>query len=156
MKIKLLLFFLAIPFLSGAQEHNFIHYNVKIYSYKNSKLFGDKNYWLFYKIDWNNKVIQYVDFEFKDEDETPDLRNVRNLFKNIDKEIFVVLSSKKIKVKRIPRTKRAWNDFATPRKRDAVPATIYFIDGDTLRTKNKRVKLNLDKDLTIRYQQEKH
>lgn len=159
MKFKLALFLLIHCFLSRGQTQEIqkTNPNVKIYSYKSSKTFinykGENEiWWLFYKIDWNKKTMQYVQFEFKEGDKTPDLTNVSKLFKKSSLDDFIVLSPNKIKVKREKGyRKRAWLDFATPGvKTPSVPARKYFINNDTLTGKNKDFKFVLDKDLTSR------
>ncbi|MFG4002419.1 hypothetical protein [Flavobacterium aquidurense] len=160
MKFKWALFLLVHCFLSNVQAQDIQKSNseVKIYSYKSSKAFINykgKNeiWWLFYKIDWSKKTMQYAQFEFKEGDKIPDLSNVRKLFKNSAIEEFIVLSSNKIKVKRErAHRKRAWLDFATPGvKTPSAPAQKYYINNDTLTGKNKDFKFVLDKDLTSRY-----
>jgi hypothetical protein len=162
MKFKLILFLLAHFFLSCAQTQDIqkSNSNVKIYTYKNTAVSSnnkDENEtsWCFYKVDWNEKTIQYARFDFKEGDKAPDLMNVSKLFKNGNIDKFIVLSPNKIKVKRErTRRKRAWLDFATPGvKTPSTPARKYFINSDTLTGVNKYFKFVLDKDLTIRYQQ---
>ena len=135
---------------------------VKIYSYKNYAVFGkdiynDETWWIFYKIDWKEKTIQIVNFTFKEGDSLPNLTNVSNLFKDSDIENFIILNSNKIKVKRVPKERRAWNDFATARKESsATKASIYNFVNDTFTGKNKGLRFVLDQDLTNRYQEEQH
>ncbi|MCC9065195.1 hypothetical protein [Flavobacterium piscisymbiosum] len=160
MKFKWTLFLLINCFLSSGQTQNVqkINSNVKIYGYKSKAvLINDKDeskiWWLFYKIDWDKKTIQYAQFEFKERDKEPDLSNVTKLFKNSTIDEFVVLNPNKIKVKRERAyRKRAWFDFATPGvKTPSSPARKYCINSDTLVGKNKDLKFVLDKDLTMRY-----
>lgn len=160
MKFKLTLFLLVHCFLSSGQTQDIEKSNssVKIYSCKSSKAFinykGENEiWWLFYKIDWNKKTMQYAQFEFKEGDKAPDLSNVGKLFKKGNMDDFIVLSPNKIKVKRERGyRKRGWFDFATPGvKIPSTPARIYFINGDTLTGRNKDFKFVLDKDLTSRY-----
>lgn len=162
MKLKLLLILLALPFFVNAQNIQKSDLGVKIYSYKNrakfgNKLYENKTWWIFYKFDWNEKTIQRVDFEFEEGDKTPDLTNLTQLFKNSDTDKFVVINPNKIKIKRTPRTKRAWNDFATPRtKNGATHSETYNFKNETFSGKNKGLIFVLDKELTLRYEQEKH
>ena len=98
-----------------------------------------------------------VNFTFKEGDILPNLTNVSNLFKDSDIENFIILNSNKIKVKRIPKERRAWNDFATARKESsATKASIYNFVNDTFTGKNKGLRFVLDQDLTNRYQEEQH
>ncbi|NRS90344.1 hypothetical protein HNQ02_003284 [Flavobacterium sp. 7E] len=158
MKFKLLFILLIIHIVGIGQVKDIkkSDSNIKIYSYKNSALFHsnkDKNeiWWMFYKIDWDKKTIQYTEFIFNDGDKLPDVSNVNKLFRKAQIDKFVILSPHKIKVRRIKGyRKRGWFDFATPGvKIQAVPARKYFINGDTISGKNKNLKFVLDKDLTF-------
>lgn len=165
MKFKILLFVLMHSFISIGQTQDIQKsgLNVKIYSYKNKALFTsnkDKKeiWWFFFKVDWNEKTMQYVELVFEEGGKLPDLSNVNKLFRksNIDK--FIVLNPHKIKIRgqRGYRRRRGWFDFATPGvKIPFIPARKYFLKGDTLTGKNKNLKFVLDKDLTTKYQEQK-
>lgn len=163
MKLKLFLLLLALPFFGNAQNTQKNDSGVKIYSYKNRAKFGENLYenkiwWIFYKFDWNEKTIQRVKFEFEEGDKTPNLTDFTTLFKNSDTNKFIIINPNKIKVKRIKNTttRRAWNNFATPRtKSNATPAEIYLFKNETFSGKNKGLIFVLDKELTVRYEQEK-
>ncbi|OXA88401.1 hypothetical protein [Flavobacterium hercynium] len=164
MKFKILLFVLMHSFLSIGQTQNIqkSDSNVKIYSYKNKALFTsnkDKKeiWWFFFKVDWDERTIQSVEFVFEEGGKFPDLSNVNKLFKITDIDEFIILSPHKIKVRgQRGYRQRGWFDFATPGvKIPAIPARKYFFKGDTLTGKNKNLKFVLDKDLTTRYQEQK-
>ncbi|MDR6969610.1 hypothetical protein J2X31_003643 [Flavobacterium arsenatis] len=149
MQLKLIFFLLVLPFFGNAQNTDF---DVKIYSHKSST-FENKFWLVLYKIDWNAKTIQYAQVHLKEGDEVSDLKSIRQIFRNaIPASKFIVLNPNKIKVERI-RRKRNWLNFATPRIKSS-PAERYFINGDTLGRRKKGGGYVLDKELTLRYQQE--
>ncbi|SHE63804.1 hypothetical protein [Pedobacter caeni] len=156
MPVKFTLFLIALVVQLSAKAQD--KTDVKIYSVRDTTVLWDKKYkseiyWAFCKIDGNEKTIQSSGFNFRDGDKGPDLTDLSHLFKDEDKDWFVVLSPVKLKVKRVKgtRTKRAWNDFATAGRTAGSPAKIFFINGDTLSMKGGSLKLVLDKELTSRY-----
>ncbi|MBV6881466.1 hypothetical protein AXA65_08220 [Chryseobacterium sp. FP211-J200] len=109
-----------------------------------------------YKIDWDSKTIQYAQIHFNEGEKISDLKSVTQIFRNaVSADKFIFISPDKIKVERMRRN-RSWLNFATPRVKSS-SAERYFINGDTL-TFGKGKKAGeyvFDKELTLRYQQEK-
>ena len=154
MKLKLLLILLALPFFGNAQTIQKNDSGVKIYSYTSS--IYEQKFWVqLYKIDWNVKTIQYAQIQFNEGEKISDLKSVTQIFRNaLRPDKFIVLSPDKIKVERI-RRKRSWLDFATPSVKSS-RAERYFINGDTLGRRKKGGGYVLDKELMLRYEQEKN
>jgi len=153
MKLKLLLILLALPFFGNAQNIQENDLGVQIYSYTSS--IYEQKFWVqLYKIDWNVKTIQYAQIQFSEGEKIADLESVTQIFRNaLRPDKFIVLSPDKIKVERIRRN-RSWLNFATPRIKSS-RAERYFINGDTLGRRKKGGGYVLDKELTLRYEQEK-
>ncbi|MDW8550388.1 hypothetical protein NG800_015785, partial [Epilithonimonas ginsengisoli] len=155
MKLKLILLLLLLPFFSNAQTLAKTNSGIKIYSYQSS-VFENKFWLTMYKIDWDSKTIQYAQIHFNEGEKISDLKSVTQIFRNaVSADKFIFISPDKIKVERMRRN-RSWLNFATPRVKSS-SAERYFINGDTL-TFGKGKKAGeyvFDKELTLRYQQEK-
>lgn len=154
MKHKLLLILLALPFFGNAQTIQKSDLGVKIYSYQSS-IYENRFWFTLYKIDWNAKTLQYALIEFKEGDKIADIESITQVFRNaVPPSKFIILGPNKIKVERI-RRKRSWLNFATASVKSS-PAERYFINGDRLSRRKKGGLHVLDKELTLRYEQEKN
>ena len=153
MKLQLFFILLAIPFWSFAQKQDAPEreFRVEIYSDQ----FSHENlWWLYYKIDWDQKTIQYAQIMLNNGDEKPSFKTVKEIFKNaVPADQFIVLKANTIKVEKISR-KRTWSNFATPRVKNN-PAETYYIEGNKLSRKRKGKGYVLDKNLTLQFAQEK-
>lgn len=149
-----LLLIILISSISSKAQNTINH--IKIYAIKDTISIWGKEYpgdvhWRYVKVDMKKKTLQFKSFlDIEEGDPAPDLTNLPTLFIEEATEYFKVINTHKIKVPRIKSThiKRAWNDFATPGRTGGQSATIYFINGDTLRIRRGKYKYILDKDLT--------
>lgn len=89
------------------------------------------------KVDFEAKTIIFSNEKYL-EGEKKEVKNVAELFKNSDKDYFVVTKTNEIEIpKYVSKYKRKWNDFATP-GRSVTRAKKFILSGDSITYKGSK------------------